>query len=338
MKKIISIVALLSLAIIFPLQALGQTSNTNNQNTNTEETLNANALGTETINGNVNTAINLSDAAKTKIEQEAEKIVSDPGTLPGDSFYFIKTWFENIQLFFTFNNEHKAEIEYRFALRRASEAAKLAEQGKVELAKKQLEKFEARLKKVSTRLETAKENGKDVDELVAKLELLQQRQQDVLSGVYAQVPDEAKEAILHAMEQSSEGLKNAIENVQGKDKAEEFQVRFEERLRSSGDKVKNEIRSRLESDDESNVNEDSENDETENSNANENTNENENQNRNENENENENQNSNQNRNHNGDASENNENREGVNVENSGTNQIDVDQSNSENKESDIELE
>lgn len=138
----------------------------------------------------------------------------DPGTLPDSKFYWLKTWRENIQLFFTFNDVKKAEKQMKFANRRMLELEKLCEKDKCELAQKLASRFEEKIRKTTEKLEEANEKGKDVQSLIEKLEANQERHQEVLLKVYDQVPEEAKEAILQAMENSQKGIENAIANIQ----------------------------------------------------------------------------------------------------------------------------
>lgn len=61
----------------------------------------------------------------------------------------------------------------------------------------------------------AASQGKDIEALVEKLTENQKRHKEVLQRVYQKAPEQAKDAILKAMENSSKGLENAIERVQG---------------------------------------------------------------------------------------------------------------------------
>lgn len=232
------------------------------------------ALSTQT--GNASNSID--ERVSTTIDE-----ITDPGMLPDSPFYFLKGWWESIQLTFTFDSVKKAELFDKLASRKLLEAQKLVENGNTELAEKHMEKFENRVQKMQEQVEKAQENGKDIDELIEKLGANSIRQQEVLSDVYEKVPEQAQEAILKAMERSTEGLKNAIEKVQGTEEAEQFREEVKEGLENMGEDTKNQIENKLqflkgnnsnEEDDSTVANENSNSNGNENSNANENVNEN----------------------------------------------------------------
>ena len=181
--------------------------------------------------------------------------LEDPGRLPDSNMYWLKTWWENIQLFFTFSDTKKAEKQMDFANRRMLELQKLCEKGKCELAQKLASRFEEKIRKTTEKLEEANKDGKDVQSLIEKLEANQERHQEVMLKVYDQVPEEAKEAILQAMENSQKGIENAIENIQ-KDPQElkEFKEKIEKKVEevlneqeiNKGKAKVNEIKEKLE--------------------------------------------------------------------------------------------
>jgi len=166
-----------------------------------------------------------------ELELEIEDELEDPGVLPDSPFYFVKEWSEGIQSFFTFNTKKKAELEYKFAMRRVAEVNKLIEKGKTDKAVEHMAKYEDHLAKFAERVEKFDDKKSDkTEELTDKLELLQERQQNVLSDVYDKVPVEAQPGILNAMENSSKGLEQAIEKIEGQEKLESFRERFKTRV------------------------------------------------------------------------------------------------------------
>jgi len=175
------------------------------------------------------------------------EVINDyqPTLLPDSSLYFLKTWWENLQMFFTFNSVAKANLELKLANKRLVEAEKLIEKGKIDLAQRLLEKFQARIEKAIQRTEELKNQGQDVSELVAKLAANSARQQEVLAKVYNQVPTQAQEAILKAMEKSATGLSNAIENIQGLHKKQEFKKEIKGIIEKSDSVGKEKIKEKL---------------------------------------------------------------------------------------------
>lgn len=181
-------------------------------------------------------------------EEEVVSIgeVSDPGILPDSPFYFLKGWGRAVGMFFTFNPVKKADLELRFANEDALAIEKLCDKGECELAEKFCEKFQERFQRVIQRTEQAKQKGKDVEGLIEKLKENQLRQQQVLGRVLEKSPEQAKEGILKAIENSAFGLENAIEKTQGKHKMEQFREELNLQIRNMGEETQLRIQERLE--------------------------------------------------------------------------------------------
>lgn len=244
MKKSFIFLSLAAL-LLMPFAVFGQNLNVNGEdlNTNTDELMVTTGLD-ESLNSNTNTTESTSE--DPVLENEIIDIIENPGTLPGSTFYFLKTWGEGIRLFFTFDDTDKAELEYKYTLRRYAEIQELIEQGETERARLQLEKAEQKMERVRERIEKATQtDGADKEDLIAKLETIQERHQDVLMRVYEQVSDDSKDSILRALENSSAGIENAIEHVQGSDAAAEFTERVESRIENEGEDTKLEVQTRL---------------------------------------------------------------------------------------------
>ncbi|MFH0803726.1 MAG: DUF5667 domain-containing protein, partial [Candidatus Tagabacteria bacterium] len=64
----------------------------------------------------------------------AEENLPDPGTLPDSNFYFLKSWKESVQTFFTFGAENKAKQFLHLAEVRLAEYQKMIEKEKTEIA------------------------------------------------------------------------------------------------------------------------------------------------------------------------------------------------------------
>ncbi|MFC1687389.1 DUF5667 domain-containing protein [Patescibacteria group bacterium] len=171
--------------------------------------------------------------------------ISDPGMLPDSPFYFLKGWWESIQLTFTFDDVKKAELFDKLASRKLLEAQKLVQKGEAELAEKHMEQFENRLQQMEQQIDKAQENGKDLEALIEKLEANSLRQQEVLSDVYEKVPDQAKEAILNAMEKSATGIENAIRKVKGAEGAQQFKEEIQAGIESLPDEAQQQIQQKL---------------------------------------------------------------------------------------------
>jgi len=151
----------------------------------------------------------------------------DPGLTPDSPFYFLKTWKESIQTFFTFGAENKAKQFLHLAEVRLAEYQKMVEKGKTEIAEKTIEKYEKQLSRALEKAEEAKEKGKDVGELAALITEKTLKYQEALVEVFDKVPEQAKPAIQKAIEASKKGSEEAIKAVTG-EKKEELQKKAEE--------------------------------------------------------------------------------------------------------------
>ena len=77
------------------------------------------------------------------LAQEVE--LPSPGLTPDSPFYFLKSWEEKIQLFFTFGAENKAKQYLHLSEVRLAEYKKMIEKGKTEIAEKTLDKYQKQL-------------------------------------------------------------------------------------------------------------------------------------------------------------------------------------------------
>jgi len=172
--------------------------------------------------------------------------VSDPGLLPDSPFYFLKGLGRATGMFFTFDPVKKAELELRFANEDALAVEKLCDKGECELAEKHCEKFQERFQRVIQRMEKAKQKGKDIETLTEKLKENHLRQQQVLASVLEKAPEQAREGILKAIENSGVGCENAVERIQGKHKMEQFREELNLQIRNMGEETQLRIQERLE--------------------------------------------------------------------------------------------
>lgn len=157
------------------------------------------------------------------LAQEAD--LPDPGTTPDSAFYFLKTWKEGIQTFFTPGAENKAKQFLHLSEVRLAEYNKMIEKGKTEIAQRTLDKYEKQLGRALEKAEKAKEKGKDVEELVTLVKEKTAKQQEALSRVLEKAPEQAKKGIEKAVEASKKGHQKAIEAVS---KVKEEKVETEE--------------------------------------------------------------------------------------------------------------
>ena len=172
--------------------------------------------------------------------------VSDPGILPDSPFYFMKSWGRTIRTFFAFNAQEKARLALRFANEDVLAIKKLCDKGECQLVEEHCKKFQEQFQRALQRTERAREEGRDIGELIERLKETHLRQQQVLASVLEKAPEEAKEGILNAMENSSFGLENAIGRIQGKQQLEQFREELNLQFSNVGEETRIRIQERLE--------------------------------------------------------------------------------------------
>ena len=122
---------------------------------------------------------------------------------PDSPFYFLQTWKESIQTFFTFGLENKAKQYLHLAEVRLDEYQKMMEKGKTDIAEKILEKYQKQLNHALDKVKEIQDKGKDVTDLNEKIEQAVSKHLEAL-----------RENLQKAPEQAKKGLENAIENSQ----------------------------------------------------------------------------------------------------------------------------
>lgn len=140
----------------------------------------------------------------------------NPGITPDSPFYFLDKWMEDIDLFFTFPKEAKAEKRLQFAEERLAEAQKMAQKGDLKALKEAEEGYEADIDDATKDAKEAAKEGKEnaleqVQEATAKHK---EEMQEVLS----KAPEQAKESIQQAIEKSAKGHEDALEAIKGEKK------------------------------------------------------------------------------------------------------------------------
>lgn len=136
-------------------------------------------------------------------------MVASANSLPEEPLYPLKLAMESAQLALVPDPRSRVELEIQFAARRLEEVQSAARQGKTEAVQRGLALYEERVESALSAAQAApipverKEDPRLQDAL--------ERQQQLLEEVYSQVPDPAKDAILHAQEVSKRGRTRAEE-------------------------------------------------------------------------------------------------------------------------------
>ena len=149
----------------------------------------------------------------------AQTSLPDAGLLPDSSFYFLKSWKESIQLFFTFNAENKVKQYLHLAEVRLAEYQKMIEKGKTDIAEKTLSKYENQLNRALLKAEEIKQKGKDIKDLSQQIETATFKHLDLVKENREKVPETARKGIETAIENSQKGIESfGSENKQRKER------------------------------------------------------------------------------------------------------------------------
>lgn len=135
----------------------------------------------------------------------------NPVLTPDSPFYFLKTWKESIQTFFTFGAENKTKQYLRLAEVRLAEYQKMVEKGKTEIADKILQRYEKQLNNALEKTEELKNKGRDIKDLSQKIEETVVKHLEILQENFQKVPEQAKKGIENAIENSQKYLEKILE-------------------------------------------------------------------------------------------------------------------------------
>lgn len=126
-------------------------------------------------------------------------------------FYFLASWSESVKYFFTFSKEQK--INYLLEL-----TDKRVEEMRTDPSPASFTRYQEHFQQLGE-LTAQVSDKQPVTEKIKNTSL---RQQATLARVYNQVPDQAKEAIINAQENSSKHVATTVEDVEGPQKAQEY--------------------------------------------------------------------------------------------------------------------
>ena len=131
---------------------------------------------------------------------------------PGSFFYGFVTTFEKVNLFFTFNQEKKTEKALKYAEKRLAEAEAVAGDKNSDAVKTAISGYEASIALAAEASKKVKDETK-AENLLNLIADNASKHQEILSDVLSKVPDEAKEAIIKALEASRRGQEEAIKKI-----------------------------------------------------------------------------------------------------------------------------
>lgn len=143
--------------------------------------------------------------AQETAEASSEDVLGvQAGATPDSWTYGFKRFFENAQLWFTFDPEAKAKLKYKLAQIRLAEAALMAEKNKTQLALRAIEEYENGLSETNQDAERLAAIGRNATELRELVGNATYKHVLVLQRVWKKVPEQAKAAIERNIERALE--------------------------------------------------------------------------------------------------------------------------------------
>ncbi|MCJ7667324.1 MAG: DUF5667 domain-containing protein, partial [Anaerolineae bacterium] len=137
--------------------------------------------------------------------------IAAQGSMPGDPLYPVKRVTERLGLLVVRDLPGKTHLRLEFTRRRAEEIEALYDRGQ-DVEEGILVELAAETEETLEEIEVAPEGNRE--RLFEKLVDLTERQQEVLQRVYDRVPEQAKPALLRALEVSRRGHERATEAIQ----------------------------------------------------------------------------------------------------------------------------
>lgn len=137
---------------------------------------------------------------------------TNTGPTPGSFWYGITTTFENVNLFFTFNSEKKAEKALGYAEKRLAQVEAAAESENPEALETALANYETKINLASESSKKIKDSER-AEKLLTLIADNTSKHQEVLSVVLENVPEEAREAIMRAIEVSKKERDEAMQKI-----------------------------------------------------------------------------------------------------------------------------
>ncbi len=135
---------------------------------------------------------------------------------PDSPFYFLQTWKESIQTFFTFNAENKAKQYFHIAEVSFDEYQKMMNKGKTEIADKILQKYEKQLNQAIDKADELKQKGSDITDLSQKIGETVAKHLEVLQNNLEKVPESVKAGLQKAIEASDKIIQKTERNTGSK--------------------------------------------------------------------------------------------------------------------------
>ncbi len=131
--------------------------------------------------------------------------LTQPGMLPDNPFHGFQDFFENLQLFFAFSPQDKANVHLQLAEKRLAEINLAIQENRTDLVHSLSQYYDNEINQTQTEVDNAQGLGQNVTALAQHVAEETFKHQFVLQNVLSQVSDEAKFAIENAINASRHG-------------------------------------------------------------------------------------------------------------------------------------
>ncbi len=153
-------------------------------------------------------------------------------------FQFFKYWYKDAKLMFQPDAAERARLAVSYAHEEIETIEELYENDRYENAFVHCERYQKYLEQVTTSLENAAANTEeDIDLLLAQVEEIQLRFQDLMAQLLEACPD-AEEKVIHAMEHSHHHIEQLMLNTMGNKEL----LKYRERAILASDNVSDSIK------------------------------------------------------------------------------------------------
>jgi hypothetical protein len=135
------------------------------------------------------------------------------GILPDNPLYGFKTFFERLQLFFTFGHEGKAKLHLKFAEQRLSELNQSIAENKSQNVQSLEKDYEDELQGASQETNNTQALGRNATALTEHVAGMTFKHILVLENLLNKVPDQARAHIENAINKSQNGHDQAVRSI-----------------------------------------------------------------------------------------------------------------------------
>jgi len=142
-----------------------------------------------------------------------EEGLPTPGLLPDNPFYPIKTFFERVRLWITFNNEERAKLRLQYANLRLSELNEMVKQQKLQYVESLRNRYEDELRGSEAEMNRSLALGRNITALAEHVCNMSYKHVLVLERILEKAPNASKPVIERVMNASIERHEICAERI-----------------------------------------------------------------------------------------------------------------------------